>query len=343
MTLSTLLGLIVGSSLLSACLVSALIRYAHRANMLDPLEARRLHTVPTARGGGMAIVLCVLAALLSAVPQRIDLLWPALALFAVAAIGWLDDRRGLSVRVRLLVHIAAAGMLAAHFGQFFPDNLFGLIAIMLVFGGTLLAINLTNFMDGANGLIGLPTAAFAVIVMIAASTLPAVYGEVAFHLSLIAATLFGATLGFLPFNFPRARVFLGDSGSGALGVIAVYLLAHLLLFAPAFLLLALALLLPYALDAGVTLIIRILRGQRFWEAHRQHLYQWLIRCGASHTAVSVSYLLVGCAGSVTLGWVMLHYGNFVLSALLGWMTLLTLIWVWTKNRLWNRRRRSPVA
>jgi UDP-N-acetylmuramyl pentapeptide phosphotransferase/UDP-N-acetylglucosamine-1-phosphate transferase len=203
----------------------------------------------------------------------------------VAAVGWMDDHRPMRVSTRLAVHfIAAIGFVAAlpRYGAMGIDT--WLIAALQVF---LLAsaINFWNFMDGINGLIATQSATVAVMLF----ALFVSFGI--FSWSVLTAVLAGACLGFLPFNFPRARIFLGDVGSGGLGfgcgallllatsIGALHWLGALLLGSVVF------------LDAGLTLLGRMTRGRRWYNAHREHLYQWLVRRGRSHARVTSLYLL----------------------------------------------------
>ena len=155
-----------------------------------------------------------------------------------------------------------------------PDAAFAFVLVMVM-------VNVWNFMDGIDGLAASQAAiAAAGLALVAAGVGPGAW---------LGAGLFAAIAGFLPFNFPKARVFLGDVGSGALG----YLLALLLLFAFVghrdqwpFLLLPVSV---FLIDAGFTLAVRILRGERWWEPHVQHAYQsWSRRLG-SHMPVTMAY------------------------------------------------------
>lgn len=251
--------------------------YALRRQLLDQPGERRSHQVATPRGGGMAIVgvlLLVAAAALWQWPGQGGAIAGAAAAFAlVAGIGWWDDHRPLPARWRLAVHVVAAlgwGGLVAHLsGHAWLGALAALFAVGLV--------NVWNFMDGINGLAAsqalLAAAAYAWM-------LPAPQAWLGWALA-------AACLGFLPFNFPRARIFLGDGGSGGLG----FALAVLFGLGLAAGLSPWSLWLPlgtFLVDAGFTLTTRILSGQRWWEPHAQHVYQRLAR-RFGHPRVTVGY------------------------------------------------------
>jgi UDP-N-acetylmuramyl pentapeptide phosphotransferase/UDP-N-acetylglucosamine-1-phosphate transferase len=270
-------------AVLLATLVSALgsgwaIVHARRAGLLDPPGERRSHDAPTPRGGGVGIVLAALIAMVAlsaCAPQAAS--WRVLAtgLALVAGIGWWDDHRPLPPVPRLLVHALGAACLAAAMHL----QGAGAAAVAATFVLGLVLVNVWNFMDGINGLAAsqglLCAAGFAVLL-----------GDA---WRLLAGVVAGACLGFLPFNFPRARVFLGDVGSGALGYLMAALLAAcwasrtpawwpLLLLPP----------LAMLVDAGLTLLWRVRRGDRWWQAHVQHAFQrWSRHRG--HARVCLAY------------------------------------------------------
>ena len=195
------------TSLSAALLTWGAIHYAHWRQLMDLPGARRSHQVSTPRGGGIAIVVSQLLACAVAVvvfpAATASLLVFALGLLLVAGIGWWDDHRPLPALTRLCVHLLAAlllgGLVWAATGS--------LLKAVFCAGLTVSLINIWNFMDGINGL----ATTQAILVGIGAGLLlPA-------PLSLAGWLLAAGCFGFLPFNFPRARIFMGDVGSGALG------------------------------------------------------------------------------------------------------------------------------
>ncbi len=272
------------AALLSALATMVSIAYAQRRGLLDQPGRRRSHGQPTPRGGGIGIVLAVLAfGLLPLVlAGEATSRWIAVALLAVAAIGWIDDHGPLSARLRLVVHLGAALLLVwaigAHPGHPWLPLWLGLLVLAVVW-----SINLHNFVDGINGLLGLQ--AVAVLGWFAWFGHRA--GDPA--LTQLAAVATFATLAFLPFNLPRARIFLGDVGSGALGLL-IAAAALLALRAEALDLGAVLMLCSASgVDASATLLSRLSRGRRWSRPHREHLYQWLVRSGSSHARVAIGY------------------------------------------------------
>ncbi len=273
---------VLAGVVLAAVAVSALgsrwaIAHAHRNDLLDRPGERRSHVDPTPRGGGIGIVLACLIALLAVVAGAAhsgSWLLVAAGLLLVAGIGWWDDHRPLPAWPRLCVHAIAAACLAwAIHRQGAPG-----LAVAAAFAMALVLVNAWNFMDGIDGLAASQG-------LLCALGFAAMLGDA---WRIIALALAGACLGFLPFNVRKARVFLGDVGSGALG----YLLAALLAagFAsrpvPAWPLL----LLPVSamlVDAGLTLLWRLRHGERWWEAHVQHAFQrWSRRHGHARVAAA---------------------------------------------------------
>jgi Fuc2NAc and GlcNAc transferase len=290
-------------SLLSLALVSAAFlatvlltyvarRVAVRQGILDVPNVRSSHRAPTPRGGGIAIVLVVTAAIAGLAGCGIVSRDFALTLggggLVVAAVGFADDRRPLPSRVRLAVHCAAALWALYWLGGLAPlrvgahDANLGMGGEVLAFLGIVWTLNLFNFMDGIDSL----AASEAVFVLAAGGALAAGSGQVA-TLAWIGA---GSAAGFLLWNWPPARIFLGDVGSGFLG----YLIAVLPLAAArtdsaapwVWLILGGA----FFADATVTLARRVLRGEAPHEAHRTHAYQWLTRRWDSHLRASLAVM-----------------------------------------------------
>ena len=240
---------------------------------MDHPNERSLHATPTPRVGGLGVMAGVL---LAAVWLADGALLPVvLGAFALAAVSVLDDVRGLPVRVRFLAHfVAAVGCLLA----------LGLTGWALL-AGTLAVVwmtNLYNFMDGSDGLAG-GMAAIGFGALALAAWLGQAPGLAAFCASIAAAAL-----AFLRFNFPPARVFMGDAGSIPLGFLAASLgilgamqhvwpwLFPLLVFS------------PFIVDASVTLMRRALQGEKIWQAHRSHYYQRVVLLGASHRQLALA-------------------------------------------------------
>ena len=287
--MDTLLALHALQALLVAAAATELaIRYARRRRLLDQPGQRRSHSVPTPRGGGIAIVLAVFgcAAPLLKLPW-IPAALLALSLILVAVIGWWDDHAPLSARARVAVQVPASVLLASVALGTLPAA--PALPLAVALGGfialsTTWSINLHNFMDGINGLLTAQAAfVFAMIGLLGLLGLE--HG-----LDGVPAVLAAACLGFLPFNFPRARIFLGDVGSGALGLLVAAALWWAVLREPRWIAAGLLLVSAFAIDATATLLQRFWRGRRWYSAHREHLYQWLVRSGGSHARV-VSYYM----------------------------------------------------
>ena len=256
--------------------------YALRGNLLDQPGERRSHSVATPRGGGIAIVAVVLAAgAFLALRPSAGALWLGFlpGFLIVAGIGWWDDHRPLSPWLRLGVQGIAALALAA--GAWGESGQVG--PAVLAFGIAMVLVNVWNFMDGINGL----AASQAALAALAFSTLL----TDSWH--WLALAVLAGCLGFLPFNFPKARIFLGDVGSGALGfVLAGLVVAAALASPPGRLPVLLLPLTAFLVDAGFTLLERMLRGEPWWTPHVSHLYQMGAR-RYGHTPVTVIYAAFG--------------------------------------------------
>lgn len=271
---------------------SALMRY----RLLDQPNARSSHVAPTPRGGGIMILLVIAGASLWVGRSHSDrLAWVVpLSALGVGLVSLVDDVRGLSAAVRFGTHIvgaivliwgarlldprSVAGDWAA--SLFLPLPLLTAFMILWMVGFT----NSFNFMDGINGIAavqaGVGALAMAGVAAVGAGSWdsPPV---------LLSVAVSGAALGFLPHNFPRARMFMGDVGSAPLGMVLAFLALWicrehgLRLFIPLAMIHS-----NFILDTSITLFRRISRGDRWLEPHREHFYQRLIRAGLSHSFVT---------------------------------------------------------
>lgn len=299
------------------------IRYAQRRQLFDLPGERRSHRVSTPRGGGIGIVVSqLLACVLGMIwlPQAtVTLSLFALGMLLVAGIGWWDDHKPLPALPRLFIHLLAGLLLGwlvwQGTGSAWRALLCGLLGVSL--------INIWNFMDGINGL----ASTQAIIVGIGVGLLmPAPY-------ALAAWALAAGCAGFLPFNFPRARIFMGDVGSGALGYLVAAIIALGLCtteVAP-----GLWLVLPAAflVDAGFTLLLRMINGEAWLQAHTQHLYQRFVKRGAAHSVVTLGYGIFSVFGltiALLFSKLPLVWG-WIASVL--WLLAGTVLWISLRSRL----------
>jgi UDP-GlcNAc:undecaprenyl-phosphate/decaprenyl-phosphate GlcNAc-1-phosphate transferase len=255
---------------------------------LDQPNERSLHERPVPRTGGIAVVAGGAAALAFGGTE----LWlPLFLALLLAVVSFVDDVRGLLVGARLLAHVLAAGVLVWY--MLSPIALWQAAVLVVAIAWL---TNLYNFMDGSDGLAGgMSTIGFGAYAIGAHLA-----GEAA--LATVAMCIAAASAAFLAFNFHPARIFLGDVGSiplgflaGALGVIGWRDEAWPLWF-------PLAVFAPFIADASVTLARRLARGDRVWQAHRDHYYQRMVRGRLGHrgTAYVAYSLMLGCAAGALL-------------------------------------------
>lgn len=282
-------------ALASGVLCAAILAFLLKSGLAwrlatDIPNERSLHLRPTPRVGGWGLVpVAILAILLLA-----SSLWLiALGVAFLAAVSQIDDRRGLPARVRFAAHFLAVLALIAVYPAPVPWwCLVGLAFLMLWL------VNLYNFMDGADGLAG-GMALFGFGAYAAAALFgPAPMTE----LGWVCAAIAGAAAGFLLFNFHPAKLFLGDAGSIPAGFLAGALgywgwrggtwpiWFPALVFS------------PFIADASVTLIRRLLRGEKFWQAHREHYYQRMVRFGTGHASTALVWYLVMFVGTALALW-----------------------------------------
>lgn len=282
--------------LVSLGLTALLRQYALRRSIIDVPNARSSHTVPTPRGGGVAIVVVFAAALVLMVWLQLIGADESLALLGsgllVAVIGFMDDHGHIAARWRLLGHFLAA-MWALFWMQGLPAmKVFGFTVELGLVGHALAVLylvwmlNLYNFMDGIDGIASLEA-------MCACLGLALIYwlrGEA----SLIWAPLLlaSAVAGFLYWNFPPARIFMGDAGSGFLGIILGGLTLQAAWSGSELFFAWLIMLGVFIVDATFTLIRRLIRGDKVYEAHRSHAYQYASRHYKGHFPVTVAVSLI---------------------------------------------------
>ena len=286
----------VGSGL--AWTATGLIRkYALSRSLIDIPNARSSHTTPMPRGGGLAIVLTFFVGLLYLYARGAILIEYAIALFGggglVALVGFFDDHKHVPARWRILIHFVAAAWALYWVGGFPTLNLAGISLNLSIFGYVLGAVflvwllNLYNFMDGIDGIAGIE----ALFVALAAGLLECSSVNTGNELPML-ALLASACLGFLIWNWPPAKIFMGDVGSGFLGFVLGSLALITVHSGNLSIWSWLILLAVFWVDATFTLLRRIVRGDRWYQAHCSHAYQHASRLYRSHLKVTGSVLLV---------------------------------------------------
>lgn len=270
--------IVVIALLASLALTGVLRRYALAASLLDKPNHRSSHSVPTPRGGGVAIVLVFLLGLLALWQFNVMPTNEFIALFGagslIAVVGFIDDHQHIPARWRLLAHF-----LGAAWGLYFVPLPFsiGLDWLLYLVAAFYLVwiLNLYNFMDGIDGIASIEalSVCLGALCLQNAQTAPLLL-------------LMGAVAGFLAWNYPPAKIFMGDAGSGFLGITLGLMSLQVSSFAT--FVSWLILLGVFIVDATWTLVHRFMQGEKVYEAHRSHAYQYASRHYASHKKVSLS-------------------------------------------------------
>lgn len=304
-------------------------RYALDRRLLDIPNERSSHSAPTPRGGGVAIVMSFLVALLllGALQQ---LPWTFVigsvgAGAAVAVLGFIDDHGHIAARWRLLGQFLAASWALYWLGGLPPIVVLG-YQFDLGFIGHFLAVvylvwvlDLYNFMDGIDGLASVE----AISVCLAGALLYVLLG--APGLALVPLLLAAAVTGFLFWNYPPARIFMGDAGSGFLGLLVAVLSLQAAWFKAELLWSWVILLGVFVVDATYTMLHRLVRGDKIYEAHCNHAYQHAARKYAEHRLVTLAILLINLLW--LLPWALLvglGYLDGVLGTVIAYVPLLIL-------------------
>lgn len=329
----TLLTALLAAFLTACFLTWRFLQPGSLFRIMDRPNERSLHSNPTPRSGGLAFLAAAALATgaLAAVAGGGDsrLLWVAAGAALLAVSGVADDLVDLSPRLRLSVQLlSAASVIAAGLEpvQFqlpaIALPLPRLWAIALTLGYVVWMTNLYNFMDGMDGFAG----GMAVIGFGCLAALAMLAGD--HGLAAINAVIAASVAGFLVWNFPPARIFMGDAGSSVLGFLAAAMtlagasrnlfpvMAGIIVFS------------PFIVDATFTLLRRALRGERVWVAHREHIYQRLVQAGWSHRkTVLLAYLLMLACSIAALFYVRAesHWQSTILLAgLAGYLGIIAL-------------------
>lgn len=275
-------------------LTGLLRRYALSRSIIDVPNARSSHSVPTPRGGGVAIVVAFLAGLLVCLSYGLGQ-WQVLvgvggSGLLIAVIGFMDDHGHIAARWRLLGHFCAAFWLLYWLGGFPALDVFGLrleATVLRVGFATLFLVwllNLYNFMDGIDGLASVEAITTTLGIAL-------IYWLCGFdNLVMLPMLLAFAVAGFLFWNFPPAKIFMGDAGSGFLGITLGALCVQGAWASQTMFWCWVILMGVFIVDATYTLIRRLARGEKVYEAHRSHAYQFASRQFGKHLPVTVAVL-----------------------------------------------------
>ena len=269
--------------------------YALKKNIIDNPNERSSHSVPTPRGGGVAVVCSYLLALMVLIYSQQLTLHLGLTLmaagFVIALLGFLDDHGHINSMLRLAVHFFVAIGVVISLGGFTEVMVFkglqlGFIANIIAVLFLVWLLNLYNFIDGINGIASVEAITTAVSMAIIYYVLsPSLNTDI---LLLLTASVFG----FLLWNFPKAKIFMGDACSGflglTLGILALIALKeNVALFCGWIICLGV-----FIVDATYTLVKRVLSGYKMYDAHRSHGYQILSRKWGSHTPVTLGVVFI---------------------------------------------------
>jgi UDP-N-acetylmuramyl pentapeptide phosphotransferase/UDP-N-acetylglucosamine-1-phosphate transferase len=342
-------GFSIAVFIASAAIVDVVVILAARWRLVDLPNLRSAHALPTARGGGIAIVTTMALATIA-----VAIRWPSMALpllgtllpaVAIGVVGAIDDIRPLRAIVRLAVQVAAAIVITTAVGPIQSVSLPLLGTINLGIAGWPITVvwivgltNAFNFMDGIDGMCGGQAWVAGMVLAIMGSALWVP------PLMVLGTCIAGAVGGFLVFNWHPARVFMGDVGSAFLGT---FFAAMPLLFPERLRPLALVPFVmavwPSIFDAGVSVVRRLWNGHNPMLPHREFFFHRLVRSGIAHDRVSLLYALLaaigGAAGVVTL---LPGVPEWVKALMPLWLVVMPVALVWgVESRCANRELAPP--
>ena len=316
---------------LSLILTGIMKKIAWKYGVVDLPDARRSHLISTPRCGGMAIMLSFFIWMVyfiqfNGVAKHVWMPW--LPGFVIGLMGLWDDISPLSAKLRLFLQFSCTLMSLILLGGIEVQIVFFDIIVpsWLVFGIAWVfmvwCINLYNFMDGINGIAGIE----ALSVSISMSILTLL--ELQYHWSLIWAIFASAVAGFLIWNFPKAKIFLGDVGSQFIGYMFAILLIESAQVKPRWFWCGLILLGFFVVDATVTLLVRLWYRQEVLKPHKTHAFQILLRnLNGSHTMVTAGVLCINVLW--LMPWAILVYLSYLpgfLGLVLSYLPLVFLVY-----------------
>lgn len=309
--------------LVIVCIISVILtglirKFVLSKNILDVPNDRSSHRIPTPRGGGLSIVLLFVAAtsyLMWKQMISLSLFYALSGGILVAFIGWLDDIVSVPPIWRALVHTLSAIWSVYWLSEFVNMSW---LACLLITVGIVWCTNLYNFMDGIDGLAGsegLFISLSAAIVLLSLGLQ---------NISILCFVLAGSILGFLKWNWPPAKIFMGDVASGYLGFIfSILAIATMNLLTLKFWIILASI---FLCDATFTLLYRIYQKKRWYEAHCEHAYQRLTQYGASHKAVTIGILIFNIFILFPVGLGAIYYPN--ISILIGFLVVISFFIIW---------------
>ena len=303
MSLSKLLFVLIGVFFISTALSYFFIKIAQRNNLVDIPNERSSHKIPTPRGGGLAIVFPALSYMLWIGFEKTNILINFLFLggtaFLIAIVALIDDIKGVGTAIRAGLYFLSACILV-FFIDWFPgfDYLGWSLIIFTILCITWMA-NLYNFMDGADAIAAIQ----ALIVTLPMGFILSMSGHN--EIAMLCFVIFAATSGFLVWNWPPAKIFMGDVGSCVLGFVfgGLIFISNVLNLVSIYIWLILLSL--FIVDATLTLIKRILTGEKWYRAHCSHAYQRYLQIGNSHSQLASKFLVFG----ITVLWPLTFVAN----------------------------------
>ena len=296
MDISIILMGLVACFIFSMTVTGFLQKYALKHSLIDVPNERSSHLIPTPRGGGLSIVipvlLCIVVLFLTAQIDRNFALALGTGCFFVASIGWIDDHQHIPANWRALLYGIAA-VLAVYFlnesddfQSVFHQLPFAIVSSFLIVIWIVWMTNLYNFMDGTDALAAIQTICTSLLVGLL-FWLQGQYG-----LATVCFVIAASSCGFLFWNWPPAKIFMGDVGSCSLGfcfgvLVVIGEIQGSVPFTVFFILLSI-----FICDTTLTLLMRVFANEKWYQAHKSHAYQRLVQLGMSHKKLVLSVLLI---------------------------------------------------
>ncbi|MGK0298206.1 MAG: Fuc2NAc and GlcNAc transferase [Gammaproteobacteria bacterium] len=317
-------------------------RYALNNSIMDHPNQRSLHYVPMPRGGGLSIALLILFGIVILWACQLLSIELTMAAFIggslVALIGWLDDRSNFPIVIRALFYLlASVWSVYWMLGMSFGTNVNNILLILCLILGIAWLTNLYNFMDGSDGVAALQAISSGImggVFLIYVNETGLVY---------LLLVIIASSTGFLIWNWPPARIFMGDVGSCLLGFIYSIIIIETYIKNILPLTIWLILFSFFICDASLTLLYRVASGKEWYRAHRQHGYQLYIQMGKSHKQLIYVILSINMIFLYPMSFFAFNYSEYQWWITLAVYSLLTSIWITIQIKYKNNSQKETIS
>lgn len=309
---------------MSLVFTSYLIKFSKKNNLLDVPVDRSSHSIPTPKIGGVVIVLSSLCFMISTIfihnEENTGFEILGLLMLCLGLVAFIDDLKGLNIVIRGISYLLFSTVFVFFYSDFVVLDLIELVSLFVIVVAMMWVINLYNFMDGADGLAAIQ----ALIALLPTGVIFFLSGKV--ELAFLCFVISASTAGFLFWNWPPAKIFMGDVGSCVLGFVigALAYISYTLDIIPIHI--WLILMSVFIVDSTLTLLMRILSGEKWYMAHSSHAYQRYLQMGHNHKQLVSNFLIFDIIVLLPAAWIAYKYPDYKLHMLIIVYIFVSMLW-----------------